>query len=281
MRSPVLHAPHGVRRLFDYTATETIPAIARGPHRGLPSSTLTLVFAIDAPLLCSATTDDWAAQRGNTHDVCLGALHLRPVYLQRPDHQEGVQVALHPLSARRVLGLPTSGLTELTQEGGDVMGARMRALFSRVASAEPDARARLVADGIADFADRHAHAVTPRREVAGAWHLLERTRGRMSVAEVACEVGLTTRHLSSLVKQELGIGTKQLADLLRFEATHTSLVGALRSGCEPRIADLAHAHGYSDHGHLDRDYRRFTGTTPTTWIEEEFRNLLAGSTVTG
>lgn len=276
-----LHAPPGVGRLFEYTVTETSPALDRGPHRGLPSSTLTVVFALDSPLLCSTTVDDRVQRGGSKHDVCLGTFQLQPVYLQRPDRQEGVQVAIHPLAARRLLGLPASALTELTQEGGDVMGPRMRALFSRVASAEPGRRGELVADGLARFADQHERAAAPRREVAGAWRLLELSQGRMSVNEVAFEVGVTSRHLSSLIKQELGIGTKQLADLLRFEAAHASLVAALRSGREPRLADLAHGHGYSDHAHLDRDYQRFTGTTPTTWIGEEFRNIQAEGTSAG
>ena len=114
MSSPAAVVPPGVRSLFEYSVTETEPDHAASPHRGLPSSTLTLVFATDAPLLCSATAQDWAERRGTTHDVCLGSFHLEPVYLQRPRHQEGVQVAVHPLAARRLLGLPASALTELS-----------------------------------------------------------------------------------------------------------------------------------------------------------------------
>lgn len=265
----------GVRRLLAYAVTEDVPRHARPPHRGLPSSTLTVVVSTDAPLLCSSTAEEWAAERGSTHDVCLGAFHLRPVYLQRPDRQEGVQVAVHPLAARRLFGLPAAALTDLTQEGEDVLGPRARALHSRVASAGPGERARLVAQGLVDLAARHERAAEPRREVAGAWRLLERSGGRMRVAAVADRVGLTPRHLGSLIKAELGIGTKQLADLLRWESTHADLVAGLRAGRTPRLADLAHAHGYADHAHLDAAYRRFAGTSPSVWISEEFRNIQA------
>lgn len=277
MSSPSLRTPPGVRGLLEYAVSETAPRSERPPHRGLPSSTLTVVFALDSPLLCSGTAEDWAARRGSRHDVCLGSFHLQPVYLQRPDRQEGVQVAVHPLAARRLLGVPAAALTELTQDGDAVMGPRMRSLFTRVASADPGTRTRLVSDGLAGFAGQHDRAHAPRPEVAGAWQLLEQSQGRMSVAEVAFRVGLSSRRLSSLIKQELGIGTKQLADLLRFEATHASLVDALRRGVAPRLADAAHAHGYSDHAHLDAAYRRFTGTSPTTWIAEEFRKVQAGN----
>lgn len=266
----------GVAALYAYAVSEDAPRHDRPPHRGLPSSTLTVVVATDAPLLCSPTPEDWAERRGSTHDVCLGGFHLQPVYLHRPDRQEGVQVALHPLAARRVFGLPAAALTGLTQEGEDVLGARVRALHSRVAAAEPGERAHLVAGGLADLADRHERVPGPRREVVSAWRLLERSAGRMRVSEVAGEVGLTSRHLSSLMKAELGIGTKQLADLLRFEAAHSALVSGLRRGVRPHLADLAHTHGFADHAHLDAAYRRFTGTSPSGWIGEEFRNIQAG-----
>lgn len=103
----------------------------------------------------------------------------------------------------------------------------------------------------------------------------------MRVADVASEVGLTSRHLSSLVKAELGIGTKQLADLFRFEAAHGAMVRGLRAGRTPRLADLAHDHGYADHAHLDAAYRRFTGTSPSGWIAEELRNLQAAPAPAG
>ncbi|HHX85583.1 MAG TPA: helix-turn-helix domain-containing protein [Actinomycetales bacterium] len=268
--------PPGVRRLFAYAAREVAPRHTRPPHRGLPSSTLTVIVATDSPLLCSATADEWASGQGTRHEVCLGAFHLQPVYLQRPDLQEGVQVALHPLAARRLFGLPAAALTGLTQEGDAVLGPGVRALHRRVASAAPGEREGLVAHGLAELAVRHERTPAPRREVVGAWRLLERAGGRMRVGDVADGVGLTPRHLSSLVKAELGIGTKQLADLFRWESAHAALVRGIRSGRPPLLADLAHTHGYADHAHLDAAYRRYAGTSPSSWIGEEFRNIQAG-----
>lgn len=228
-----------------------------------------MVFATSAPLLCSPDHESWADQRGTTHDVCVGGLHTRPVFLQRPDHQGGVQVQLHPLAARRLLGIPAAALTELTQEGQDVVGPGMRSLWSRANSSPPGERVRLIADGLASLADRHDRVPAPRREILGAWALLSRSHGRMSVTEVASRVGLSSRRLSSLLNAELGIGTKQLADLMRFESAHADLVTELDRGRTPRLADIAHGHGYADHSHLDRAYRRFAGTSPSGWIDDE------------
>lgn len=269
MRTLLRPGPPGIREVIEYSVDEAVEGARRPPHRGLPSTTLTVVFATSGPLLCSADHESWAGRRGTTHDVCVGAFHTQPVYLQRPDHQDGVQVGLHPLAARRVLGLPAAALTDLTQEGEAVAGSSMRTLWSRAGSAAPGERARLIADGLASVADRHDRAPAPRREVLGAWNLLARARGTMTITDVAFRVGLSSRHLSSLVRAELGIGTKQLADLMRFEAAHSDLVAALDRGDRPPLAEIAHARGYADHAHLDRAYQRFTGTSPSGWIAEE------------
>ncbi|MFN3601123.1 MAG: helix-turn-helix domain-containing protein [Dietzia sp.] len=272
-RTPALP---GVAAVCGYTGVEAEPRSRRPPHRGLPSTLLTVVVAVDGPLLCSPTLEDWATQRGATHAICLGGFHLAPVYLQRPDSQEGVQVAVHPLATRRLFGLPAAALTELTQEGDGVLGPSMRKLHGRVVSRPPAERPLLVEEALGALAARHERRRGPRKEVVGAWRLLERSGGRMRVTDTASAVGLTSRHLSSLMKAELGIGTKELADLMRFESAHSALVARARRRAAPRLADLAHTHGYSDHAHLDRAYRRFAGTSPTEWLAEEFRNIQAG-----
>lgn len=276
----------GIDVVYTYTSVEDSPTAARPPHRGLPSTSLTVIVALDAPLLCSPTLEDWAARRGEAHDVCLGGFHTQPVYLQRPDVQEGVRVVVHPLAARRILGLPAAALTELTQDADTVLGREIRRLHSRVGSAAPEDRAALVEAALRTLADRHETATSPRREVVGAWHLLQRSAGRMRVAEVASQVGLTPRHLSSRAQSELRIGTKTLTDLMPLEVAHTDLVRQLRKANDPvsgdgrrprpNLADLAHTHGYADHAHLDAAYRRFVGTSPSSWIAEEFRNIQAG-----
>ena len=44
----------------------------------------------------------------------------------------------------------------------------------------------------------------------------------------------------------------------------------------PALSDVAHACGYYDHAHLVRDFQAFLGCSPTTWLDEEFRNIQAG-----
>ena len=91
------------------------------------------------------------------------------------------------------------------------------------------------------------------REVGRA--LAGLTRGE-AVAAVADEVGYSRRRLSTLVRQETGLGPKEYQRVARFEASRRHL------GRKP-LADVAADCGYADQGHLARDWSDLAGCPPT------------------
>src|ERR1700741_4153733 len=73
-------------------------------HRGLPSPYLTLIFALDEPLTIEAHPDPGQPP---------GGLHWAPALIPHAGAQSGIQVALRPLGARALLGLPAGELAGL------------------------------------------------------------------------------------------------------------------------------------------------------------------------
>lgn len=49
--------------------------------------------------------------------------------------------------------------------------------------------------------------------------------------------------------------------------------GAAVTGRAPVLADVAARAGYYDQSHLDRDFRRFAGASPSRWLADELRNV--------
>ena len=73
-------------------------------HRGLPSPYLTLIFTLDEPLTIVAHPDP--GQPPGEYGTLLGGLHSVPALITHAGAQSGIQVALRPLGARALLGLP-------------------------------------------------------------------------------------------------------------------------------------------------------------------------------
>jgi AraC-like DNA-binding protein len=230
-------------------------------HRGLPSGTLTLVIALDAPLVLDATPD--GSPGPHRYDALVGGLHQRPAMVVDPGRQTGLQLAVDPLAARPLLGLPAGVLAHGVVGLRDVWGRSADELVERLRSTDDWAqRFRLLDEALlCRAADR---AVEPPAEVRQAWLLLADDR-RPAVEAVAAEVGWSRRHLASRFATEIGLSPRTFARVVRFDRTRR----ALAQGRSSTLADLAADHGYADQAHLAREFRELAGCPPSTWLAEE------------
>ena len=254
-------------------------------HRGLPSPFLTLIFTLDEPMVLLAHPDP--RQPPGHFGTLLGGLHSTPALITHDGAQSGLQVALRPLGARALLGLPAGELAGLDVPAEAVLGAlcaelRARALAApgwpeRFAALDEILLRRLAAT--AATATRAATAATPAApEVRFAWRHLLQTGGTARISDLAAETGWSGRHLTARFRAEIGLTPKAAARVIRFDrARHLLIRQASEKSSGYRLADLATACGYFDQAHLAREFRALAGCPPSQWITEEFRNIQAGA----
>ncbi len=273
-------------------------------HRGLPSPFLTFIVTLDTPVVI----DEAGGERGL--DVVVAGLTTEAERVKMAARQTGLQAAVHPLAARRLFGMPAGELARLSVEGEDVLGRLAPRLRERLAGAEGwDERFAIFGEemGLAlagaerpgDGANaaqrgrplarrpdrgrplaRRAGLKTtalprPRPEVVEAWRLLTLTRGRMRISELAERVYLSRRRLSTLFAAEFGLTPKEAARTMRFTHAVARIGEGVRGGTLD-LAAVAAECGFADQPHLDREFREFSGTSPSGWIAEEFPNIQAG-----
>src|SRR5690349_22681432 len=175
-------------------------------HRGLPSPYLTLIFTLDEPLTIVAHPDP--GQPPGEYGTLLGGLHSVPALITHAGAQSGLQVALRPLGARALLGLPAGELAELDLPAEAVLGGVCAELRDRVRAAAGWPERFAVLDEI--LLRRAADAdVAP--EVSWAWHELLREGGATRVSELAAGTGWSERHLTSRFRAEIGLAPKAAA----------------------------------------------------------------------
>lgn len=98
-------------------------------------------------------------------------------------------------------------------------------------------------------------------------------RPDVSLRELVASVGLSERQAQRAFAQYVGFTPKQIHRLGRFQAI-AARVGRARD--EETLAAMAAAHGYADQGHLAREFKEFTGTSPTRYHEKRERALYLG-----
>jgi AraC-like DNA-binding protein len=249
-------------------------------HRGLPSPYLTLIFTLDDPLVIAGHPDP--RQAPASYDTLAGGLHMAPALIDHDGCQSGVQLAVSPLAARALFGIPAGELASIDVEGSDVLGPLAVEIQERLRAA-PTWPERFAALDRLLLARIGAAGPGPRPEVARAWRELLAAGGQVTVPDLAAETGWSERHLRSQFLAEIGLTPKAAARVIRFDRARRRLqADALgparltgpapaqaRAGGRWSLADLAADCGYYDQAHLDREFRALAGCPPTRWLAEE------------
>ncbi|SEL23306.1 Helix-turn-helix domain-containing protein [Blastococcus sp. DSM 46786] len=262
-----MHRPHPVLRPDVAAALgyrhEGFPP---GEHLGLPSPWLTVVLTLDDPLEMAAHPDP--AQSPGRFDALVGGLHTRPARIVHPGRQAGIQLSLTPLGARALLGVPAGELASADVALEDLLGPAGGELLARVRAADGwPARFAALDQGLLRRL-RDDDGVPA--EVGEAWRLTTAGGGRLRVAQVAARVGWSTRYLERRFRAETGLGPKEAARVVRFDAARRALAARVSRGLPPDLAGLAVAAGFSDQAHLTREWTAFSGLAPTRWLAAEF-----------
>lgn len=183
-------------------------------------------------------------------------LHDRQVTTEHPGRSLGMQVNLDPLGARAAFRMPLHELAHRTVPLEEVLGEPQ--LLDRIAeSPNWDARFALLDETLT----RRLADAQPSPELAWAWGRLRATHGRIAIGELATELGWSRKRIVARFRDEIGLPPKTLARQLRFERAR-ELAGTMSWGA------LAFECGFSDQSHLINEFRRITGRTPETFLQD-------------
>lgn len=225
---------------------------SRARLREVPFPGVPLIFGLE-----TAWTIEGPAASAREESFVAG-MHAAPTFV-RPDAGSWscIELRLTPVAAHRILGLAMHELSNRTVAIGDVL-PETRELVSRLRDTPlwPE-RFGLVEEFLLH---RLARAPAPAREVLWSWEELRRTSGRAPIAELADEIGWSHRRLIARYREQVGVGPKTVARVMRFDRA----VQALRSLGAP-LAEVAFDSGYFDQAHMNREFQALAGTTPSAF----------------
>ncbi len=99
-----------------------------------------------------------------------------------------------------------------------------------------------------------------------ALHLIYRTRGSISVKDVAQREAVSEKQLTRIFYERTGVNTKVFARIIRFQ----SILRIINNRTDAKLVDIAMQNGYYDQAHLIREFKCFCGKTPTEYMLEEY-----------
>jgi AraC-like DNA-binding protein len=241
-----------VRRVCGYQEWSSGPLRrVEPPYSGLP-----LIIGFGEALTVSG---DRYRLEGVTSFVA--GLDVAAAVTEGQGHQGGVQLDLTPLGAARILGMPLEALSRQLVRFEDLLGREAVGLSEQLALANGwGPRLRI----IQDFALHRAHAhAGPPLLVASVWRRLIASSGRASIEAMADDAGVSRKHLTRQFAHWTGLPPSAYARVLRFDRAVERIKRA------PDLVDwamLAQDCGYYDQPHFNRDFRGFSGMTPSAYL---------------
>jgi AraC-like DNA-binding protein len=192
----------------------------------------------------------------------VSGVQLEYLLNENPASIHHVGAALQPW-ALRAFGVDPAAVAQRVQDAEPLFPG-IGALRGRLAAADPH-------DAISALESLLV------QQLAAAWRpdprIVEAVGGMLAdpgrpMHELAAASGLTPKGFSAAFRRECGVTPKRFAEVCRHQAF---LAGLPAEGELPRWSDLLGHGRYYDQPHFIAEFRRFTGMTPTAYLEHRRR----------
>ena len=175
--------------------------------------------------------------------------------------QQGVQVILTPLGARRLLGMPLIEVGDRLLDPVDLLGRSMRETLDQLQAATTHEQRLAILEPA--IMHRLASATDePAADITWALGQLRATQGRVQVSRLAESIGCSRKHLTVRFTRAFGMPPKVMGRVLRFDHA----LQRVRVGRFTSWADLAASCGYADQAHLGREFLALAGDWPSALL---------------
>ena len=222
------------------------------------TSNIVVVFNLGQPF--SITSPNSNSDTSTKSDTFVAGLYDTYVTVKSEIFTSCIQMNFTPIGAGVFFGVPMHLLSNRSIEMTDILGAPLRDVIDRMHNTASWARRF---DDLERFIiARMADVRSPIAGTTWAYERIGAARGAIDIGDITRELGWSRKRLVQQFHEEIGLPPKKFARILRFQGVIRSLDGQSTADW----ADLAQQHGYYDQPHFNREFREFSGTTPTDYI---------------
>lgn len=178
-----------------------------------------------------------------------------------------IGVEISPMGAYRFLHLHMKDIKNQSNLLTDILGHTARALEQRIAALESlDDKVRILQQFLLTlFVNSEKDALFEH-----CIHQLEISQGSIRIAALERQTGYSSRWLHKKFEERLGISPKNFASIMRFQQYYRALL----ANSTAFFRQKQFFDHYHDESHFIKDFKRFTGLSPTKLIgsKNEFGN---------
>ncbi|HET9432005.1 MAG TPA: AraC family transcriptional regulator [Chitinophagaceae bacterium] len=212
----------------------------------------------------------WASYDGKNYRITpqieLWGQVTKPTQIKSKGKHLMLGVRFFPHSAGYFLKEDIAQFNNIVSDLSDVLGPAVKTLHSRLLETN-DLIRRIELIELFLLKRLSTDNKINRRieEIGELLHDINKNYSENNISIVASQHGITPRYLHKLVYQHTGLSPKSLNRINRFQ-----LSLKLIAQNEESLTSIAYECGYFDQSHFIRDFKSFTGVTPSDYLENKF-----------
>ena len=166
---------------------------------------------------------------------------------------------LHPL-----IKVAASEVTDRVVKSADLLGESVTNLRSElIETAEPEAKVHLLARWLQDHIDS---SLSVPSGIQQALDSISESPSLNELSQSVARSGFSQKHAIELFKKHVGLRPKDLQRIIRF----SQALASVQSGEDVPWTQLSIDCGYNDQSHFIRDFKKFSGFTPSGFRGADF-----------
>jgi AraC-like DNA-binding protein len=212
----------------------------------------------------------WAAPAGNkyqqTPKIEFWGQVTNPMQIKSKGEQLMLGVRFFPHSAGYFLREKMGQFNNTVSDLSDILGPSVKALHAQLLETDDlIRRIELIEAYLLQKLSKDRKLNLRMEEIGDILYSINKHYSENSIGVIASQHGITTRYLHKLVYEHTGLSPKSLNKISRFQ-----LSLRLLSKNEMSLTSIAYDCGYFDQSHFIRDFRSFTGVTPSAYLDNKF-----------
>ena len=226
------------------------------PERIFPDGCMELIFNLKKPL---------ARIEGNTliqqpTSFVFGQL-TKAMHILVTQHYSVIAVRFTPFGLSAFTQIPSHQLKGIEVGLENLWGAEGKELEDQVNTLATDDAINAIQRFFIARLKRQTHSLASISNIAG---LMEAQGGNQTVKHWADYANLSERQFNRIFNNVIGVSPKEYLKITRFN----KVLNLFDDNNTENLSSLAHHCGYYDQAHFIKDFKEYTGTTPTGYATD-------------
>jgi hypothetical protein len=265
MNYQTFHPHPDLQALVKCYWTLEVPAEPESPRqRIIPDGCIEMAFVLGDDIRRYTSETDFVLQ---PRAMVIGQI-TKPFFIQPTGYVNTFAIRFYPYGFANFLDTSIKSLSDKETSLADLFGENVaQALEQKIVQAQDTKTRILVAEEF--LLSLFYNKSTVDKIIQTTIDALVLTKGKTSISNLLKSDLAKRRQLERKFTKQIGISPKQLAKVIRLQA----VLKMLLNNKSEKLSTIAYEGEYYDQAHFIKDFKDFTGTSPSAFLADENMKL--------